>query len=144
MAGELGQIGGATCGGRCRNMEVAMVGRWLLFLPCLALAGWIVAAPAEAGAGVPERVQLAGWLDDLFSNAPGGSYRSSCRDERVKNHVLTAECRRDNGDYRKASLDLRNCDGNIRNDNGKLACEKSGNRRSDERVLNPNRDAGKD
>jgi len=125
-------------------MEVDMIVRRLIFLPCLALLGWIAAAPAEAGTGSPEPVQLAGWFDDLFSNAPGGSYRSSCRDERVKNHVLTAECQRDNGNYRKVSLDLRNCDGNIRNDNGKLSCEKNRNRRSDDRVLNPNRDAGKD
>lgn len=102
-----------------------MIGRSPLILPGLAVVGWLAMSPVLAREPMADRLQLAGWFDDLFTNAPSGSYRSSCRDERVKNQVLTAECRRKNGDYRDASLDLRGCNGDILNDNGKLVCHKN-------------------
>lgn len=53
---------------------------------------------------------------------PEGSYRSSCRGERVeRGDLLVAECRDRRGRYYETSLRLP-CRGDIANDNGQLVC----------------------
>jgi hypothetical protein len=53
---------------------------------------------------------------------PRGSYRASCEGIRVDGHRLKASCRTDRGTWRRTSLDLRVCDGDIVNRNGYLRC----------------------
>jgi hypothetical protein len=57
---------------------------------------------------------------------PSGTYTESCRDMRVDHdrHHLEAECRRRDGRWRYAHLDLRECDRNIVNDDGYLVCRR--------------------
>jgi Beta/Gamma crystallin/CVNH domain len=57
---------------------------------------------------------------------PGGSWRSSCRSERIYSFVLYAECRDRRGNWRETSVDLRDCDDDVRNDDGRLVCEDPG------------------
>jgi CVNH domain len=92
---------------------------------CGARASGDCAAAADPGSILP-----ADWFDDLFGiKLPGGSWRDSCRHARVDGHFLNAECRKNNGAYRKDSFDLRGCGGDIAADNGKLFCERQ--RRND-------------
>jgi hypothetical protein len=55
---------------------------------------------------------------------PPGSYRQSCRNERmVSRDDLQAECRRNNGEFRFTRLDIDRCRGrDIANINGHLEC----------------------
>lgn len=72
-----------------------------------------------------------GWLrcrrddddnDDDDYDLPGGSWRSSCRNARIYGSMLHAQCRDYVGAWRDTSLDLRNCEGDVRNNNGRLSC----------------------
>jgi hypothetical protein len=55
---------------------------------------------------------------------PGGSWRQSCRDGHVDGRTLYAECRRNNGRWQGASLNLQTCPrGPVGNRNGNLFCE---------------------
>jgi hypothetical protein len=73
-----------------------------------------------------------GWLrcrrddDDDGYDMPGGSWRSSCRNARIYGSVLYAQCRDRLGFWRDTSLDLRNCEGDVRNSNGRLVCGSGG------------------
>jgi hypothetical protein len=57
---------------------------------------------------------------------PSGSYTESCRDMRVDHdrNRLDAECKRLDGRWRDTALDLRQCDRNIVNNDGYLACRR--------------------
>jgi CVNH domain len=59
-----------------------------------------------------------------YGRLPEGSYRDSCRNERIQNgYLLVARCADRNGNYRSTSLDLRSCArGDIRNRGGSLVC----------------------
>ncbi len=93
-------------------------------------AGAALCRPGAAGGcAAPGRdvalVERVDWFDDLFGiNLPPGSWRDSCRKARVDGHFLTAECRKKSGSYRDVTFDLRGCNGDIGNDNGKLFCER--------------------
>ena len=72
-----------------------------------------------------------GWLrcrrhddddDDDDHDLPGGSWSQSCRNARIYGSVLYAQCRDRLNFWRETSLDLRNCDGEVRNNNGRLVC----------------------
>lgn len=65
------------------------------------------------------------WARYNNGRVPNGSFRDSCRQERVDGYVLRAKCRENDGDYRQAALDLRQCGGDIFNQNGKLRCRKN-------------------
>jgi hypothetical protein len=54
--------------------------------------------------------------------APSGSYRQSCNSVRDDGRQITAECRDVRGRYNPTSLDYRNCQGDIGNNNGQLVC----------------------
>ncbi|MEQ1865290.1 MAG: CVNH domain-containing protein [Micropepsaceae bacterium] len=60
--------------------------------------------------------------DDDDYNLPGGNWRSSCRNYRVSGWTLTAECRDLIGNWRRTSIDLRQCDGDVSNRRGRLVC----------------------
>lgn len=60
--------------------------------------------------------------DDDDYDLPGGSWRYSCRDARVYGSILYAKCRDQLGGWRDTSLDLRQCDGDVQNRNGRLVC----------------------
>jgi hypothetical protein len=64
--------------------------------------------------------------DDDGYDLPGGSWRYSCRRARLYGNVLFAECRDRFNNWRETSLDLGDCDGEVRNNNGRLACEYRG------------------
>ncbi len=63
---------------------------------------------------------LGGW------GAPSGSYRNSCTGIRVDGRLLKAACRANDGSWRNTSLDLRACDSNVVNDDGRLRCASGG------------------
>lgn len=61
--------------------------------------------------------------------APRGSYLETCRRVDQRGPILTAICLSWNGEWRRSSLDLRDCGyGDIANRNGRLACGGSGRR----------------
>jgi hypothetical protein len=65
--------------------------------------------------------------DDDDDWLPRGSYRDSCRSERVTGDTLMAECRDQNGRWRYTELaNFRSCEGDIYNANGILACRRGG------------------
>lgn len=55
---------------------------------------------------------------------PNGSFRNSCRNERIeRGYLLVARCADWNGQYRTTALDLRSCGrGDIQNRGGVLVC----------------------
>jgi polysaccharide biosynthesis protein PslG len=54
---------------------------------------------------------------------PWGSYRSTCRNEVIRNGILYAQCKDRRGNLQNTSLkSYQNC-GDIANDNGKLVCK---------------------
>jgi hypothetical protein len=60
--------------------------------------------------------------DEGDYDLPGGSWRYSCRRPRLYGNVLFAECRDRYNYWRETSLDLGDCEGEVRNNNGRLAC----------------------
>jgi hypothetical protein len=67
--------------------------------------------------------------DDDDYDLPGGSWRLSCRNARIYGSMLYAQCRDYSGAWRDTSLDLRNCEGDVRNSNGRLSCGYGGSGR---------------
>ena len=57
---------------------------------------------------------------------PGGSWRHSCRNARISGWTLSAECRDLGGYWRRTSIDLRRCDGDVSNRRGQLVCAQGG------------------
>jgi hypothetical protein len=59
-----------------------------------------------------------------YDEVPEGSFRASCREERVRDgHILTARCLDWNGSYQRTGIDLRACGrGDIKNRGGELVC----------------------
>ncbi|MET3527874.1 CVNH domain-containing protein [Phenylobacterium koreense] len=57
---------------------------------------------------------------------PNGTFQQSCRDARVSGNVLTATCPDNRGRWTTSSIRFRDCRFDIRNDNGRLACEFGG------------------
>jgi len=53
---------------------------------------------------------------------PRGSYRATCEGIRVDGYRLKASCGTERGAWRRSSLDLRACDGDIVNQDGYLRC----------------------
>jgi len=60
------------------------------------------------------------------SAMPGGPWQQTCQDASIRNGMLYARCRQDNGQYRSTSaLLLSTCQG-YSNRNGQLYCERNG------------------
>jgi len=57
---------------------------------------------------------------------PPGPYRQSCTSLRLDGWLLKAVCRRTDGSWRNAALDLRGCDRSVVNDDGRLRCGQGG------------------
>ena len=57
---------------------------------------------------------------------PAGSYENSCKNIRVQDKKLKAQCEKRNGKWNNSSLNFKNCKGDISNDNGELTCDKGG------------------
>lgn len=55
-------------------------------------------------------------------NVPRGSYKNSCNNYYTEGNRLYASCQKKNGGWRDTSINYRNCDKDIWNDNGELAC----------------------
>lgn len=69
-----------------------------------------------------------GWGNMNNARVPEGSFRSTCKQERVeRGYVLVANCRDWNGNYRQTALDLRQCRGDISNRGGELNCRRGNN-----------------
>lgn len=64
-----------------------------------------------------------GWGGGWGGGVPSGTYQGNCRDARVSGGVLTASCVDNRGRWNTSSLRFRECRNDIRNDNGRLACE---------------------
>lgn len=60
------------------------------------------------------------------AQARGGSYQSTCENIRQRGPYLTAECQNVDGDYRRTSIDIRRCEGEVENRDGRLSCSRSG------------------
>ncbi|MBI1213998.1 MAG: hypothetical protein GC190_21255 [Alphaproteobacteria bacterium] len=70
--------------------------------------------------------------NDHMARPPQGSYRDSCRNVHVDDEDLVAECRTWDGEWHRTTLeDYRRCGGHIRNNNGRLRCERGGRDDSD-------------
>lgn len=54
---------------------------------------------------------------------PSGSYKDSCRTIQVVGGTLIAQCQKIDGSWQNSTLQYGMCDGDIRNDNGKLRCK---------------------
>jgi hypothetical protein len=80
----------------------------LVFLPLIA-----------ACVGLDHRYER--WAD-MDVRPPRGSYQQTCRSIRVDGHELKARCRREDDTWRDTRLDLRACDRNVRNVDGRLRC----------------------
>ena len=57
-----------------------------------------------------------------FPDVPGGSYRSSCRRERIENNILLAECKDKSSQWVSTRLASYSHCKDILNNNGKLVC----------------------
>ncbi len=55
---------------------------------------------------------------------PAGSYKNSCRDIKVQGKKLKASCENRNGKWKQTSINYKNCNRDIWNDNGELSCSK--------------------
>ncbi len=53
---------------------------------------------------------------------PGGSYKNSCKDYYVEGKRLYARCQKKSGGWNNSSINYKNCDKDIWNDNGVLTC----------------------
>lgn len=60
--------------------------------------------------------------EDARHAPPPGTWRKTCRDWRRRGDTLRAECRNRYGDWVRTSLNLRECRGEVGNDNGNLVC----------------------
>lgn len=60
------------------------------------------------------------------SGLPPGNYQQTCRDIRDNGSQLNASCENKSGQWVTTSLDYRNCQGSIVNENGQLRCATSG------------------
>jgi len=56
------------------------------------------------------------------SKIPKGSYRDSCKNSYVEGRTLYSNCKKNNGGWNKSSMNYKNCNKDIKNDNGKLTC----------------------
>ncbi|MEM7008204.1 MAG: CVNH domain-containing protein [Thermodesulfobacteriota bacterium] len=56
------------------------------------------------------------------SNYPSGSYKKSCKNLYMEGKYLEADCKNDNGKWKHSSINYKNCNRGIYNDNGKLRC----------------------
>ena len=58
-----------------------------------------------------------------YSKLPGGSYKKNCKNSVTKGSFLYADCKKTNGDWRGSSINYKECDNDIWNDNGRLRCK---------------------
>jgi major membrane immunogen (membrane-anchored lipoprotein) len=70
-------------------------------------------------------VGILGTAGVAQTSLPPGNYQQTCRDIRDNGSQLNAKCQNRSGQWRNTSLDYRNCQGTITNDDGQLRC--SGN-----------------
>jgi hypothetical protein len=56
--------------------------------------------------------------------APGGSYLRTCRVESFDGVILTARCRDTDGEMARSRIDVRQCRGDIGNQDGRLNCSR--------------------
>jgi len=56
------------------------------------------------------------------SKIPKGSYRDSCKNSNVEGKWLYSNCKKKNGSWNKTSLKYKDCNKDIKNDNGNLTC----------------------
>jgi hypothetical protein len=54
---------------------------------------------------------------------PSGSYKDSCRTIQIVGGTLIAQCQKIDGSWQNSTLQYATCEGDIRNDNGKLKCK---------------------
>jgi Beta/Gamma crystallin/CVNH domain len=62
--------------------------------------------------------------DDADYDLPGGDWRGTCREILVSRWILSARCMDQRGQWRRTSIDLRDCDGNVTNWQGRLVCSR--------------------
>ncbi len=59
------------------------------------------------------------------SKIPKGSYKQTCSDSYVEGGKLYSKCKKKNGGRNKTSINYKNCNRDIWNDNGKLSCKQN-------------------
>jgi CVNH domain len=99
----------------------------------LLLSGCGLPIPLDEGASSPYPGAGSGYTGaygrdhvEYRGSLPSGSYTETCREMRVDHdpNRLEAECQRLDGRWRDTALDLRQCDRNIVNNDGSLACRR--------------------
>ena len=60
------------------------------------------------------------------SGLPYGNYQQTCRNIRNNGYRLDATCQKRSGNWRNTSLNYRDCQSSIVNDDGRLRCASSG------------------
>jgi major membrane immunogen (membrane-anchored lipoprotein) len=70
-------------------------------------------------------VGIPGTAGVAQTSLPAGSYQQTCRDIRDNGSQLNAKCQNRSGQWRNTSLDYRNCQGSVVNDDGQLRCSES-------------------
>jgi len=53
---------------------------------------------------------------------PKGSYRDTCKNSYVEGNWLYSNCKKNSGSWNKTSMNYKNCNKDIKNDNGNLKC----------------------
>jgi CVNH domain len=77
--------------------------------------------------GLVISIFLISFIPKDLANAhrlPSGSYQQTCRNISLNGNVLECECRKGDGNWIHTRLNIKRCEGEIWNDNGKLKCQK--------------------
>lgn len=64
--------------------------------------------------------------EKLGKQPPKGSYQKTCKNIHVDGNKLKAKCEKKNGNWNSTSINYKNCNKDISNDNGNLTCGSSG------------------
>lgn len=68
------------------------------------------------------RLTCSGGPGNGNAQLPQGSYRNSCSGAFMTGQILTANCRDSRGNTNRSTLDIRGCNRDIANTNGRLTC----------------------
>src|SRR5215471_6731559 len=89
------------------------------------LAGTLVSlSTAQSGDSNAARHVLAAsdWQWQQGGGLPYGDYQQTCRNIRNNGYRLDATCQKRSGNWRNTSLNYRDCQSSIVNDDGRLRC----------------------
>ena len=83
----------------------------------------VAPAPAPTPAPTPKVEMRAAPTAAPARGLPGGDWTRTCRDAALDGQILRATCRDSRGTWRQTWLDLRQCRGDVANEDGLLVCK---------------------